>query len=83
MSNSGQLRVSIIRGISPNFRITLNAYSFLDMDSEFRLTNQTYLPLPAGTTEARPGNPAFGSVRFNTTTGKMEMYYGTSGWVQL
>jgi len=83
MSNSGQLRVSIIRGISPNFRITLNEDSFLDMESEFRLSNQTYLPLPAGTYGQRPGNPAFGSVRYNTELGRLEMYYGTSGWVSL
>jgi len=83
MANNGQLRVSILRGISPNFRVTLNQDSRLNMNSDFRINNQSYLPLPAGSNDQRVGNPVFGSVRFNTTTGKLEMYYGTSGWVGL
>lgn len=32
------------------------------------------LTLPSGTTAARPGSPAVGMVRYNTTTGRNEMY---------
>lgn len=34
--------------------------------------------LPAGTTAQRPASPAAGMMRFNTTTGLVEAYNGTS-----
>jgi len=34
--------------------------------------------LPAGTTAQRPASPVTGMMRFNTTTGLVEMYNGTS-----
>ena len=35
------------------------------------------LPMPAGTTAERPGTPATGETRFNTTTGYLETYNGS------
>ena len=34
--------------------------------------------LPKGTTAQRPASPATGQMRFNTTTGSVETYSGTS-----
>ena len=34
--------------------------------------------LPVGTTAQRPASPATGMMRFNTTTGSVETYNGTS-----
>jgi hypothetical protein len=34
--------------------------------------------LPAGTTAQRPASPVTGQIRFNTTTGLVETYNGTS-----
>lgn len=34
--------------------------------------------LPVGTTAQRPAAPATGMIRFNTTTGKVESYNGSS-----
>jgi len=34
--------------------------------------------LPVGTTAQRPAAPATGQMRFNTTTGSVEVYNGTS-----
>jgi hypothetical protein len=34
--------------------------------------------LPVGTTAQRPASPAIGQMRFNTTTGSVETYNGTS-----
>jgi hypothetical protein len=36
------------------------------------------LYLPSGTTAQRPVSPATGQMRFNTTTGSVETYNGTS-----
>ena len=36
------------------------------------------LYLPSGTTAQRPASPATGQMRFNTTTGSVETYNGTS-----
>ena len=44
-------------------------------------TNSTgYFALPAGTTAQRPGSPAAGYTRMNTTTGSVEFYDGTN-WI--
>lgn len=34
--------------------------------------------LPVGTTAQRPASPATGQMRFNTTTGSVEVYNGSS-----
>ena len=36
------------------------------------------LSLPSGTTAQRPASPATGQMRFNTTTGSVEVYNGSS-----
>ena len=36
------------------------------------------LYLPVGTTAQRPASPATGQMRFNTTTGSVEVFNGTS-----
>lgn len=42
----------------------------------------TELNVPVGTTETRPVTPGLGSLRYNTTTVKMEIYNGTT-WTSL
>ena len=44
-------------------------------------TSTGYFGLPAGTTAQRPGSPATGFTRFNTTLGYLEYYDGTL-WLQ-
>ena len=43
-------------------------------------TSTGYFALPSGTTAQRPGSPAAGYSRYNTTTGSLEFYNGTN-WV--
>lgn len=38
--------------------------------------------IPSGTAATRPDSPVFGSFRFNTTAGNMEVFNGTS-WVYM
>ena len=45
-------------------------------------TSTGYFGLPAGTTAQRPGSPAAGNTRFNTSLTQMEVYTG-SAWVEL
>tara|TARA_B100000214_G_scaffold374429_1_gene357161 strand:+ start:1690 stop:1881 length:192 start_codon:yes stop_codon:yes gene_type:complete len=42
--------------------------------------NTGALEIPTGTTAQRPGTPTEGMIRENITTGKMEVYTGTTGW---
>ena len=42
------------------------------------LDASSYLNLPDGNTAARPGSPATGSIRYNTTGGEVEYYDGTT-----
>ena len=37
-----------------------------------------FVKLPSGTTAQRPGSPAAGQIRFNTTTSRTEVYDGTA-----
>jgi hypothetical protein len=46
------------------------------------IQNVDYLQYPSGTTAQRPGSPAAGMMRFNTTTVAMEYYNGTA-WVSI
>lgn len=43
-------------------------------------TSTGYFGLPAGTTAQRPGSPAAGFTRFNTTTQYVEYYDGAAWW---
>ena len=46
-------------------------------------TSTGYFDLPSGTTAQRPGTPATGNMRWNTTDEALEHYSGSSGgWVQ-
>ncbi len=46
-------------------------------------TSTGYFDMPAGTTAQRPGSPAVGNMRWNTTDEALEHYGGaTGGWVQ-
>jgi hypothetical protein len=45
-------------------------------------TSTGYFDIPAGTTAQRPGSPAVGNIRFNTTTVRFEGYNGTN-WVPI
>ncbi len=46
-------------------------------------TSTGYFDIPAGTTAQRPGTPATGNMRWNTTDEALEHYGGsTAGWVQ-
>ncbi len=42
-----------------------------------------YLKIPSGTTAQRPGSPAVGMLRWNTTTGKLEYYTNGSRWEEM
>lgn len=48
----------------------------------FDATGTTAQSLPIGTTAQRPGTPALGQIRYNSTDNKVE-YYNGSTWVQL
>jgi hypothetical protein len=43
-------------------------------------TSTGYFDIPAGTTAQRPGSPAVGNIRVNTTTSSLEHYYDSS-WI--
>jgi hypothetical protein len=43
-------------------------------------TSTGYFDIPAGTTAQRPGSPAVGNIRVNTTTDSLEHYYD-GGWI--
>lgn len=45
-------------------------------------TSTGYFQIPQGSTAQRPGTPALGMIRTNTTTGKFEIY-GGSAWVDV
>lgn len=47
-----------------------------------KIFGNTALTIPVGTTAQRPGTPAVGMIRFNTTLGYQEYYNGTN-WYQL
>ena len=44
------------------------------------LPTTDYFQIPVGTTAQRPGSPAIGMIRVNTTTNALEIYSG-SAWV--
>lgn len=47
-----------------------------------QFTSTGSIKVPTGTTAERPGSPATGQVRFNTTTSKLETYNGST-WISL
>ena len=83
---TSEIKVAALQGNSPNFKINLANDSTLKMESDLRLQNQSYLPVPGGDPEAnvyaRPQDPVYGSLFMNTKTGKLEYWKhgGKGGW---
>lgn len=67
-----ELKVANLIGNSPNFRVTID--DTLIVRGLFNLSQQSYLPVPSGTTEQRPLKSAEASLYFNTEEGKMQLY---------
>jgi hypothetical protein len=75
-----ELRVANLVGNSPNFRVTID--DTLIVRGLFSVTQQSYIPFPSGTNDQRPAKTAEGSLYFNTTDNKMQMY-ATNEWRNL
>lgn len=73
-----ELSVGRIQGNSPNFRVSLEKNSELDISSDYNLNNQAYFPVPAGTTNERNTSGRQGSLRYNTETNSLEVYHSPS-----
>jgi len=80
-----KVRVQNIQGLSPNFRVTVNDRSSLAFKggAELRVTNQSALPIPYGTTNAFNARQIThapirgfeqGEIRYNLTTQKLEVF---------
>ena len=80
-----KLRVQNIQGLSPNFTVTIDEDSDLAFKggSELRVTNQSALPLPFGTTTAFAARQIThsprrgyenGELRYNLSTQKLEVF---------
>ena len=67
-----ELRVGSLQGKSPNFRVTID--DTLIVRGDFNLSQQQYMPVPSGTQAQRPAKSAEGSLYFNTTDTKMQIY---------
>ena len=76
------INVGSIQGNAPNFTVELDSGSRLRMASDLRVNNQQYIPLPFGTEAQRPSNAYPGSIRYNETSAKLEIYTGTT-WKNL
>jgi len=63
--------VDTASNVSVNVQAANGALSFADSATGG-------LFLPTGTTTQRPASPATGQIRFNTTTGSVETYNGSS-----
>jgi hypothetical protein len=81
----GKLNAANLEGNFPNYRITVHADSSIDVNSQFLVTGQSYMPLPSDTTDGFAGrpngnHPKQGMLRWNTTTNSIEMFDGST-WV--
>tara|TARA_S200000501_G_scaffold373986_1_gene422501 strand:- start:386 stop:619 length:234 start_codon:yes stop_codon:yes gene_type:complete len=72
-----ELRVGSLQGNSPNFRVTID--DTLIVRGDFNLSQQQYMPVPFGTQTQRPAVSAEGSLYWNTTDTKMQIY-ANSEW---
>ena len=55
--------------------------SSVEIDGYLSLTSGNWIQVPDGTTAQRPGSPAVGMFRYNTTTDEFEGYFGsTPAW---
>ena len=80
-----KVRVQTIQGLTPNFTVTVDEDSDLAFKggAELRVTNQSALPLPYGTTDqfnnqqiVQAPNRGYetGQLRWNTATQKLEVF---------
>lgn len=75
-----ELQVANLEGVTaPDYRVTVSAGTALAPEAGLVLT-QGYLPLPTGTSGARYANAPIGSVRYNTTTAKLECKTSATEW---
>ena len=75
-----ELQVANIEGVTaPDYRMTVAAGTALAPEAGLSLT-QGYLPLPSGTTGQRYASAPVGSIRFNTTTSKIECKTSATEW---
>lgn len=72
---AGKLKVDQITNLNETGYVTISAGTSLDLSASDKA-----IILPNGTTGTRPQNPYAGSMRFNTTTAKVEYYTGED-WV--
>jgi len=78
---------AIIAGASPNqSKVTVTGTGASTDTIDFDISGTTvaqigeqYLKLPTGTTANRPGSPASGMFRYNSTTNSLEVY-GSASW---
>ncbi|AET72641.1 hypothetical protein SXCG_00052 [Synechococcus phage S-CAM8] len=77
-----KLKVAQIQGLVTNSnRVTVPENSTVKFKGgRLNVTGTSYFPMPYGDNNGRPVNPENGTVRFNQTTGVMEMY-GNGQWV--
>lgn len=75
-----KLKVANIEGLTaPDYRLTVTPGTALSPEAGLSLT-QSYLPLPSGATTARYTDAPVGSVRYNTTTAKIEVKTSSTAW---
>ena len=71
-----KLNVSFIKGLSPNFRTSIE--DTLELKGYLTVTGQSYIHIPYGIAANRPAGGPVGSLRVNTTNGNLEFFNGTS-----
>ena len=79
---ASKLYVAQITGLTPNFTVTIPEETDL-LFNDANLSGKQYIPLPYGTTaqfindavENSPRKTPNGMIKFNTTLGKLEVYY--------
>lgn len=70
-----------------NPRLVIDGSEAQPVEIELKIRDNVTLPgmagitVPRGTTTDRPSSPELGTIRFNTTTGKMEFFTGT--WAEI
>ena len=80
-----ELKVSKLKGIGATLnQVSVPPGNDLRIGSEgcIDMRNTGALQLPTGTTAQRPGSPAAGYMRYNTQTGSLEFYTGST-WTSL
>lgn len=83
-----ELRVQSITGIAPNFSVTLEDGSTLDISSDLRVNGQSFVPVPSYSAGSqRKFLQKEGAIRFNQATQKIEVWHtpdhGTGQWCNI